>query len=145
MFSIFKTENDFISSATISAVKRSKHSHEGKTEFLAELTIIASLRHKNLVQLQGWCIEKDELLLVYEFMPNRSLDQPLFITRAIRQRPSKQNDEAEVCKDTTFGTSSGETETTSAADILAVIGELMRNTLWPSLAPLLNALEREKN
>ncbi|CAL5335555.1 unnamed protein product [Camellia sinensis] len=67
-----------VSSATISAVKRSKHSHEGKTEFLAELTIIASLRHKNLVQLQGWCFEKDELLLVYEFMPNGSLDQVLY-------------------------------------------------------------------
>ncbi|XP_028108511.1 probable L-type lectin-domain containing receptor kinase S.7, partial [Camellia sinensis] len=67
-----------VSSATISAVKRSKHSHEGKTEFLAELTIIASLRHKNLVQLQGWCVEKDELLLVYEFMPNGSLDQVLY-------------------------------------------------------------------
>ncbi|CAL5392505.1 unnamed protein product [Camellia sinensis] len=67
-----------VSSATISAVKRSKHTHEGKTEFLAELTIIASLRHKNLVQLQGWCVEKDELLLVYEFMPNGSLDQVLY-------------------------------------------------------------------
>ncbi|XWS51734.1 hypothetical protein CRYUN_Cryun11dG0008900 [Craigia yunnanensis] len=67
----------FVSSGTIGAVKRSKHSHEGKTEFLAELSIIAGLRHKNLVQLQGWCAEKDELLLVYEFMPNGSLDKVL--------------------------------------------------------------------
>ncbi|XVE80548.1 hypothetical protein DITRI_Ditri14bG0148900 [Diplodiscus trichospermus] len=67
----------FDSSGTIGAVKRSKHSHEGKTEFLAELSIIARLRHKNLVQLQGWCAEKDELLLVYEFMPNGSLDKVL--------------------------------------------------------------------
>ncbi|KAL7174177.1 hypothetical protein ACSBR2_033435 [Camellia fascicularis] len=59
-------------------LKRSKHSHEGKIEFLAELTVIASLRHKNLVQLQGWSVEKDELLLVYEFMPNGSLDQVLY-------------------------------------------------------------------
>ncbi|KAK1397145.1 Lectin protein kinase [Heracleum sosnowskyi] len=43
----------FMSLGTMSAVKRSKHSHEGKTEFLAELSIIACLRHKNLVQLQG--------------------------------------------------------------------------------------------
>ncbi|CAK9145109.1 unnamed protein product [Ilex paraguariensis] len=64
-------------SGTISAVKRSKHSHEGKTEFLAELSIIACLRHKNLVQLQGWCVEKGELLLVYEFMSNGSLDKVL--------------------------------------------------------------------
>ncbi|KAE9596408.1 hypothetical protein Lal_00048732 [Lupinus albus] len=68
----------FISSGTIAAVKRSKHSHEGKTEFLSELSIIAGLRHKNLVQLQGWCVEKGELLLVYDFMPNGSLDKMLY-------------------------------------------------------------------
>ncbi|XP_057975361.1 probable L-type lectin-domain containing receptor kinase S.7 [Malania oleifera] len=68
----------FLSSGTISAVKRSKHTHEGKTEFLAELSIIACLRHKNLVQLQGWCAEKGELLLVYEFMANASLDKLLY-------------------------------------------------------------------
>ncbi|CAN4103910.1 unnamed protein product [Withania somnifera] len=65
-------------SSSIAAVKRSKHSHESKTEFGAELSIIACLRHKNLVQLQGWCIEKGELLLVYEFMPNGSLDKVLY-------------------------------------------------------------------
>lgn len=68
----------FVSSGTISAVKRSRHSHEGKIEFLAELSIIACLRHKNLVPLEGWCVEKEELLLVYEFMPNGSLDKMLY-------------------------------------------------------------------
>ncbi|KAL0886854.1 hypothetical protein Bca101_010837 [Brassica carinata] len=69
----------FVSSGTISAVKRSRHNTtEGRTEFLAELSIIACLRHKNLVQLQGWCNEKGELLLVYEFMPNGSLDKILY-------------------------------------------------------------------
>lgn len=68
----------FVDSGSISAVKRSRHAHEGKTEFLSELSIIACLRHKNLVQLQGWCVEKGELLLVYEFMPNGSLDNVLY-------------------------------------------------------------------
>ncbi|XP_031280089.1 probable L-type lectin-domain containing receptor kinase S.7 [Pistacia vera] len=68
----------FASTGSIAAVKRSKHSHEGKTEFLAELSIIACLRHKNLVQLLGWCSEKGELLLVYEFMSNGSLDKVLY-------------------------------------------------------------------
>ncbi|XP_010252781.1 PREDICTED: probable L-type lectin-domain containing receptor kinase S.7 [Nelumbo nucifera] len=68
----------FPESGVICAVKRSKHTHEGQTEFLAELSIIACLRHKNLVQLQGWCAEKGELLLVYEFMPNGSLDKVLY-------------------------------------------------------------------
>ncbi|KAI3769198.1 hypothetical protein L6452_00298 [Arctium lappa] len=66
------------SSGTTAAVKRSKHSHEGKTEFLAELSIIACLRHKNLVPLQGWCVEKGELLLVYEYMPYGSIDKVLY-------------------------------------------------------------------
>ncbi|KAI5674694.1 hypothetical protein M9H77_15058 [Catharanthus roseus] len=68
----------FSNPASVFAVKRSKHSHEGKTEFLSELSIIACLRHKNLVQLQGWCVEKGELLLVYEFMQNGSLDTVLY-------------------------------------------------------------------
>lgn len=60
------------------AVKRSTHDNQGKREFLSELTIIGRLRHRNLVHLQGWCYEKGEFLLVYEFMPNSSLDKLLF-------------------------------------------------------------------
>ncbi|KAG1327440.1 Protein kinase domain [Cocos nucifera] len=60
------------------AVKRSKQAQQSQKEFIAELSIIACLRHKNLVQLEGWCTEKDELLLVYEFMPNGSLDKALY-------------------------------------------------------------------
>ncbi|KAL2622396.1 hypothetical protein R1flu_002601 [Riccia fluitans] len=61
------------------AVKRiSETSRQGPREFLAEVKIIGRLRHKNLVQLLGWCFERGELLLVYEYMPNGSLDQALF-------------------------------------------------------------------
>ncbi|KAL6909640.1 hypothetical protein ACP4OV_001299 [Aristida adscensionis] len=60
------------------AVKRSTQAHQGRSEFVAELSVIACLRHKNLVQLEGWCDEKGELLLVYEYMPNGSLDKALY-------------------------------------------------------------------
>ncbi|XP_059428451.1 probable L-type lectin-domain containing receptor kinase S.5 [Corylus avellana] len=61
------------------AVKRvSKDSRQGKQEFVAEVTTIGSLRHKNLVKLIGWCYEKGELLIVYEYMPNSSLDKFIF-------------------------------------------------------------------
>ncbi|WJX17722.1 hypothetical protein P8452_07601 [Trifolium repens] len=61
------------------AVKRvSKNSRQGKQEFMAEVTTIGSLHHKNLVKLVGWCYESKELLLVYEFMPKGSLDKYLF-------------------------------------------------------------------
>ncbi|KAL6336913.1 hypothetical protein AAG906_036227 [Vitis piasezkii] len=61
------------------AVKRfSRNSHEGKQDFMAEITTISNLHHRNLVKLLGWCHERDELLLVYEFMPNKSLDKLIF-------------------------------------------------------------------
>ncbi|WOH16223.1 hypothetical protein DCAR_0935772 [Daucus carota subsp. sativus] len=46
--------------------------------FAAELVAVAHLRHRNLVSLRGWCVHDDQLLLVYEYMPNRSLDRVLF-------------------------------------------------------------------
>ncbi|KAI3992880.1 hypothetical protein MKX01_034230 [Papaver californicum] len=61
------------------AVKRiSSESKQGKKEYQSEVKVISKLRHRNLVQLIGWCHERNELLLVYEFMPNRSLDKHLF-------------------------------------------------------------------
>ncbi|KAL5564915.1 hypothetical protein UlMin_028079 [Ulmus minor] len=61
------------------AVKRvSKGSKQGKKEYISEVKIISRLRHKNLVKLIGWCHENGEFLLVYEFMPNGSLDFHLF-------------------------------------------------------------------
>ncbi|CAM6093489.1 unnamed protein product [Calypogeia fissa] len=63
------------------AVKRiSAASHQGAREFLAEIKIIGQTQHRNLVRLLGWCHEKGELLLVYDYMPNGSLDQHLFQT-----------------------------------------------------------------
>ncbi|XP_059650541.1 L-type lectin-domain containing receptor kinase IX.1-like [Cornus florida] len=61
------------------AVKRfSRGSKQGKKEYVSEVKIISRLRHRNLVQLIGWCHEQGEFLLVYEFMPNGSLDSHLF-------------------------------------------------------------------
>nr|VDD18821.1 unnamed protein product [Brassica oleracea] len=53
-------------------------STQGRREFVTEVKVISSLRHRNLVQLVGWCHEKDEFLMVYEFMPHGSLDAHLF-------------------------------------------------------------------
>ncbi|KAF3336996.1 L-type lectin-domain containing receptor kinase VIII.1-like protein [Carex littledalei] len=51
---------------------------QGRAEFLSELSIIAGLRHRNLVRLQGWSCEKGEILLVYDYMLHGSLDKALF-------------------------------------------------------------------
>ncbi|KAG6789638.1 hypothetical protein POTOM_005756 [Populus tomentosa] len=61
------------------AVKRvSRGSKQGIKEYAAEVKIISRLRQRNLVKLIGWCHERKELLLVYEFMPHGSLDSHLF-------------------------------------------------------------------
>ncbi|CAL9017159.1 unnamed protein product, partial [Prunus brigantina] len=66
------------------AVKRiSSGSKQGLKEYASEVRIISRLRHRNLVQLTGWCHEKRELLLVYEFMPNGSLDSHLFKEKSL--------------------------------------------------------------
>uniref|UniRef100_A0A2N9FNU1 non-specific serine/threonine protein kinase n=1 Tax=Fagus sylvatica TaxID=28930 RepID=A0A2N9FNU1_FAGSY len=67
------------SSNILIAVKKVSHdSKQGMKEFVAEIISIGRLRHRNLVQLLGYCRRKGELLLVYDYMPNGSLDKFLY-------------------------------------------------------------------
>ncbi|KAB2025854.1 hypothetical protein ES319_D06G177500v1 [Gossypium barbadense] len=68
------------------AVKRlSTSSGQGADEFQTEVVLVAKLQHRNLVKLLGYCLERKERILVYEFVPNKSLDHFIFDPEKQRQ------------------------------------------------------------
>ncbi|RLM74898.1 L-type lectin-domain containing receptor kinase IX.1-like [Panicum miliaceum] len=64
-------------------------SMEGRKEYRSEVTVVSRLRHRNLVQLIGWCHGRRRLLLVYELVSNGSLDGHLYSTEVTLTWPTR--------------------------------------------------------
>ncbi|XVE80838.1 hypothetical protein DITRI_Ditri15bG0012600 [Diplodiscus trichospermus] len=68
-----------LSDGRVVAIKQlTAASHQGKSQFIAEVATISAVQHRNLVKLYGCCIEGKRHLLVYEYLENKSLDRALF-------------------------------------------------------------------
>ncbi|XP_062207736.1 G-type lectin S-receptor-like serine/threonine-protein kinase At2g19130 [Phragmites australis] len=68
---------------TTVAVKKLEGIHQGEKQFRAEVSTIGNIHHMNLIRLVGFCSEGKKRLLVYEYMPNGSLDKHLFGSSSI--------------------------------------------------------------
>ncbi|KAF8671053.1 hypothetical protein HU200_050332 [Digitaria exilis] len=79
--------------STAAAGNNNSSSNRGEKEFVAEVNTISRLSHRNLVKLMGWCHERGELLLVYEYFPMGSLDKLLYSSDAKNNARTEQQQE----------------------------------------------------
>lgn len=85
-----------LSDGRVVAVKSLKNIAGGDADFWAEVTIIARMHHLNLVRLWGFCAEKGSRILVYEYVPNGSLDEFLFQTVEVAESSEMEEETVEI-------------------------------------------------
>ncbi|CAH8341716.1 unnamed protein product [Eruca vesicaria subsp. sativa] len=81
--SVFK---GVLQDSSVIAVKRLEGISQGEKQFRTEVVTIGTIQHMNLVRLRGFCSEGNKKLLVYDYMPNGSLDSHLFINQTAEEK-----------------------------------------------------------
>ncbi|KAI5081396.1 hypothetical protein GOP47_0004579 [Adiantum capillus-veneris] len=84
---VYKGELDDGTKIAVKRMLASVVSNKGLDEFQAEIAVLTKVRHRHLVALLGYCIEGNERLLVYEYMPKGTLSQHLFEWRKLDLPP----------------------------------------------------------
>ncbi|XP_042392271.1 cold-responsive protein kinase 1-like isoform X1 [Zingiber officinale] len=75
---VFKTQGRLEDGREVAVKQLGKGSRQGAREFQNEALLLSRVQHKNVVNLYGYCVHGDDMLLVYEYVPNESLDRLLF-------------------------------------------------------------------
>ncbi|KAJ7519627.1 hypothetical protein O6H91_20G062300 [Diphasiastrum complanatum] len=100
---VYRGELDDGTNIAVKRMEAAVVSNKGSKEFQAEIAVLTKVRHRHLVALLGYCIEGNERLLVYEYMPQGTLSQHLFEYESLGLKPLSWKQRLSIALDVARG------------------------------------------